>query len=84
MTYTYYALQAAARLFITVVSFGSAFAMLWLNILNVLPRLPLGEFVFCMIIGVLLYPRLVITCGECDGGKTEESSSRGSVPPSEA
>ena len=73
-------LTAMARLFITIASFGSAFAMLWLNILNVIPQLPLGEFVFCIIIGILTYPRLtVIYDGEGNGKETEQGT-HGSAP----
>jgi hypothetical protein len=56
--------------------------MLWLNILNVTPRLPLGEFIFCIIIGVLTYPRLTIICDGEDNGKTTEQSAYSSAPSS--
>ena len=71
----HYVLTAASRLFITVVSIGSAIAMLWLNILGVVPRLPLGEFIFCIILGILTYPRLTtVYNGEQNAQETKQGT----------
>ncbi len=78
----HYALTAAARLFLTVASFGSAFAMLWLSVLDVVPILPIGEFIFCITIGILTYPRLTITIDGEQDAQEDKQGSHSSTPSS--